>query len=43
MLPQSTQLALNTLSQNKKGFFLMVEGSQIDWGGHTNDIDYICE
>lgn len=41
MLPQSTQLALNTLSQNKKGFFLMVEGSQIDWGGHANDIDYI--
>ncbi len=26
-------------SQN--GFFLMIEGSQIDWGGHANDSDYI--
>lgn len=24
-----------------KGFFLMIEGSQIDWGGHANDSDYI--
>lgn len=24
-----------------KGFFLMVEGSQIDWGGHANNSDYI--
>lgn len=24
-----------------KGFFLMIEGSQIDWGGHANDHDYI--
>ena len=24
-----------------KGFFLMIEGSQIDWGGHANDADYI--
>ncbi len=24
-----------------KGFFLMIEGSQIDWGGHSNDSDYI--
>ena len=23
------------------GFFLMIEGSQIDWGGHANDSDYI--
>jgi alkaline phosphatase len=23
------------------GFFLMVEGSQIDWGGHANNADYI--
>ena len=25
----------------KDGFFLMIEGSQIDWGGHANDADYI--
>ena len=40
-LPLSTQTALNLLSQNKKGFFIMVEGSQIDWGGHQNNTIYI--
>ena len=25
----------------EKGFFLMIEGAQIDWGGHANDADYI--
>jgi alkaline phosphatase len=25
----------------EKGFFLMIEGSQIDWGGHANQSDYI--
>lgn len=39
-LLQSTQTALTILQQNKKGFFLMVEGSQIDWGGHDNDAPY---
>jgi len=28
------------LSKDNDGFFLMVEGSQIDWGGHDMDIDY---
>ena len=26
---------------SNKGFFLMIEGSQIDWGGHANKSDYI--
>jgi alkaline phosphatase len=26
---------------SQQGFFLMIEGSQIDWGGHSNDSDYI--
>ncbi len=39
----TTLKALEILSQNEKGFFLMVEGSQIDWGGHANDISYIVE
>ena len=43
MLPQATQTALNILDNNQKGFFLMVEGSQIDWGGHGNDTEYIVE
>ena len=42
-LPNATQLGLDYLSQNDKGFFLMVEGSQIDWGGHANDADYIIQ
>ncbi len=29
--------AIQHLSKNKKGFFLMIEGSQIDWGAHNND------
>jgi alkaline phosphatase len=40
-LPNSTKMALEYLSKTKKGFFLMVEGSQIDWGGHDNDSDYL--
>ncbi|OAB79642.1 alkaline phosphatase [Cochleicola gelatinilyticus] len=40
-LPKATALALKHLSKNKKGFFLMAEGSQIDWGGHSNDADYL--
>ncbi len=41
MLTMSTTKALQILSENKDGFFLMIEGAQIDWGGHANDIDYI--
>ncbi|MDH5432730.1 MAG: alkaline phosphatase [Gammaproteobacteria bacterium] len=33
-----TDKAIDVLSRNPKGFFLMVEGSQIDWAGHGNDI-----
>lgn len=40
-LLKSTKVALNILNQNKKGFFMMAEGSQIDWGGHANDTQYI--
>jgi len=41
MLPNATEKAIEVLNQNEKGFFMMVEGSQIDWGGHDNDIEYI--
>jgi alkaline phosphatase len=40
-LSQMTEKAIQTLSQNEDGFFLMVEGSQIDWGGHANDAQYV--
>jgi alkaline phosphatase len=36
-LAEMTRKALQILSQKKKGFFLMVEGSQIDWAEHAND------
>jgi alkaline phosphatase len=41
MLPEATKTAMNILSNNKKGFFLMVEGSQIDWGAHANNADFV--
>lgn len=40
-LTNATMLAIGQLSKNKEGFFLLVEGSQIDWGGHDNDADYL--
>ncbi len=43
MLPVATETALNILDDNDKGFFLMVEGSQIDWGGHASSTVYIVE
>lgn len=36
-LAESTQKALEILSQNPNGFFLMVEGSKVDWAAHDND------
>ena len=42
-LPKATEMAIQHLSQDKDGFFLMVEGSQIDWGGHANDAEYVIQ
>ncbi len=36
-LEEMTVKALDTLAENPKGFFLMIEGGQIDWAGHNND------
>lgn len=33
--------ALELLSKDEDGFFLMLEGSQIDWAGHGNDSEYL--
>jgi alkaline phosphatase len=43
MLPDATEMALKMLKRNKKGFFVMIEGSQIDWGGHDNDVNYVVD
>ena len=37
-LSKMTKAALQRLQYNSNGFFLLVEGSQIDWAGHDNDI-----
>ncbi|WKE64718.1 alkaline phosphatase [Gallaecimonas kandeliae] len=37
-LVDMTAKAATLLAQNPKGFVLMVEGSQIDWAGHDNDV-----
>lgn len=43
MLPLATNTAINILINNRKGFFLMVEASQIDWGGHAGSTIYVAE
>jgi alkaline phosphatase len=44
MLPEATAQALQILkNNNKKGFFLMVEGSMIDSGGHANDARMVTD
>ncbi len=36
-LAEMTGTAIDILSQDPDGFFLMVEGGQIDWAAHAND------
>jgi len=36
-LSEMTAKAIEKLSKNENGFFLMVEGSKIDWAAHAND------
>ena len=40
MLRLASLKATEILDKNDKGFFLMIEGSQIDWGEHKKNIDY---
>ena len=39
-LDDLTQESLKKISQ-KKPFFMMIEGSQIDWGAHDNSLSYV--
>lgn len=41
ILPLATEKAIEVLQKDNNGFFMMVEGSQIDWGGHDNNSQYI--
>ncbi len=38
-----TKTALSSLNQNKKGFFLMVEGGAVDWAAHSNQSGRMIE
>ena len=40
-LKKALKKALQQLNASGKGFFLMVEGSRIDQGGHSNDLDFL--
>ncbi|WP_133556324.1 alkaline phosphatase [Pedobacter duraquae] len=40
MLRTSLLKTIDLLSANKRGFFIMAEGAQIDYGGHANDLPY---
>jgi alkaline phosphatase len=42
-LQAATRTALQVLEQDPDGFFLMIEGSQVDWGGHASSTVYIVE
>lgn len=41
VLTEGTKKALEILTKNPKGFAMMIEGSQIDWGCHNNDAAYM--
>lgn len=36
-LAEMTRTAIDKLSKDKDGFFLLVEGSKVDWAAHAND------
>lgn len=40
-LADAFDLTLNDLKNNKKGFFMMVEASQTDGGGHSNNLEQL--
>jgi alkaline phosphatase len=40
-LEKSSSIAIDFLSSGEHGFFLMIEGSQIDWAGHGNQVKYM--
>ncbi len=40
-LSRSLKKSLAVFSENKKPFFIMAEGAQIDYGGHDNNMEYV--
>ena len=41
MLDFAINRSLKFEEKGCKGFFIMVEGSQVDWAGHANNINYL--
>ncbi|MDR2908088.1 MAG: alkaline phosphatase [Bacteroidales bacterium] len=42
-LKPASQKAIELLNQNPKGFFMMIEGAQIDWEAHDNRFEAMVE
>jgi alkaline phosphatase len=40
-LSKATELAIHFLSKDDSNFFMMAEGSQIDWAAHDNNAQYL--
>ena len=40
-LEKASSIAVEFLSSGENGYFLMVEGSQIDWAGHGNQVEFM--
>jgi len=40
-LRDASTIAMEFLSTGEEGYFLMIEGSQIDWAGHGNQVKYM--
>jgi alkaline phosphatase len=40
-LQKAFQKGVSVLSKNSEGFFMMIEGAQIDYGGHANNLPYV--
>lgn len=40
-LKNASELGVDFLKGDEDGFFMMIEGSQIDWGGHANNANYL--
>lgn len=40
-LARSLNKSLHVFTKSKTPFFVMLEGAQIDWGGHENNLEYV--
>ena len=43
LLARASLKGIDLLNQNKNGFFMMIEGSQLDDYGHFNDLDLLMQ